>query len=128
MLKKLLAAAMLLVPVAFTAPALAADQVADDNTLESIFIPFQGTWHDANHNSFIFLAGESRGDDGWVKGTVIGGGGQQNTYWWHDNGPVNGTLFFDTPQGRQGPIYVKLISASKMQWQFGTETVILDKI
>jgi len=95
---------------------------------EYILVPFQGTWVQGP-NTFIFTAGDSRLEGNWIAGNIIGGGGQSNRYIWFQSGPTTGQFYFDTVQGRQGPLFVTLSNNNRrMTWRFGSETTVLDKV
>jgi hypothetical protein len=129
---------LILVPsvvAALSMPALGAGLVQDLNAVETgtvlkdtILVPFQGTWVQGP-NTFIFLAGDTRDANGWIGGNQIGGGGQTNRYWWMPTGAATGTFYFDTAQGRQGPVNVQLLANNtQMKWFFGAETILLTRV
>lgn len=100
----------------------------DDELEDYIIVPFQGTWVQGA-NSFIFTAGDTRQESGWVEGNVIGGAGVTNRYLWYQTGVVTGQFYFDTQQGRQGPLFVTLSNNNRrMTWRFGNETTVLNKV
>lgn len=101
----------------------------DDGELEDyIIVPFQGTWVQGP-NTFIFTAGDTRQENNWIEGNIIGGGGQTNRYLWYQNSSTTGQFYFDTAQGRQGPLFVTLSNNNRrMTWRFGSETTILNKV
>ncbi len=102
--------------------------VEGNNLEDFIIVPFQGTWV-SGANTFIFTAGDTRLDGNWVAGNIIGGGGQTNRYLWFQNTALTGQFYFDTAQGRQGPIFVTLSNLNRrMTWRFGSETTVLDKV
>lgn len=93
-----------------------------------ILVPFQGTWRQGA-NTFVIANGDTRDGEGFVGGNLVGGNGTVSRYWWRQTGPTTGYFYFDTTQGRQGPVYVELLNGNRrMRWQFGAETMLLDKI
>lgn len=102
--------------------------IAEASELENtILVPFQGTWVQGA-NTLIFMAGSSWNGN-WIVGNVIGGGGQVNQYQWFQSTVTTGTFYFDTAQGRQGPVFVTLSNGNKrMTWQFGAESMVLNRV
>jgi hypothetical protein len=99
----------------------------DPELEDTIFVPFQGTWVQGA-NTFIFTAGDTR-ESNWVMGNLIGGGGQVSRYLWLSQTATSGTFYFDTTQGRQGPIVATLSNNNRtMTWRFGAETTILTRV
>ena len=103
-------------------------EILDDELEDYIIVPFQGTWVQGA-NTFIFTAGDTRQENNWIEGNIIGGGGQSNRYLWFQTTATTGQFYFDTPQGRQGPLFVTLSNNNRrMTWRFGNETTILNKV
>lgn len=89
-----------------------------------IYVPMQGVWKEAT-NVVVFSPGDHRDQGNWVHGNLTGQGGQQFRYMWQQTTQVTGTLYFDTPVGRQGPVYVQFLDANRMKWQIGfTQSVV----
>lgn len=110
-------------PTSIDAVAAHADELED-----LILVPFQGTWRQGA-NTFVIAHGDTRDDQGFVGGNLVGGNGTVSRYWWKQTSQTRGYFYFDTTQGRQGPVYVELLNNNNtMRWQFGAETMILNKV
>jgi hypothetical protein len=92
-----------------------------------LVVPIMGTWRLGNA-PIIILPGDTE-REGWIEGTLVSGvTGYRNRYLWKAKSMKDGHLYIETRFGRQGPIGVRLISRTMMDWFFGAEKARLDKL